>query len=154
MNRGKIFFMALLLGLVALGASTPVNAADDMQQAYNDYVNTIGPLRQQLQEKRFELANLYQSGQRDDAKVKQVFEEIADLQSKLFVAESDFEAKAEANGAGYGQGYGMGMHHGGMMGYGGGMGRGGYMGGGMGMGHRGGMGMGMGMGHHGGGCGW
>lgn len=146
MKNGKTLFIAALFCLAALGVSGVAVGADDLQQAYTEYSNAVMPLRQQLREKRFALRDMYAGGQRDDAKAQRLFQEIAEIEGKLFAAESDFQTKTEAAGGLQGM---AGMHHEGEfmpmngcgMGYGMGM-RGGMTG----MGHRGG---GYGHGRHG-----
>lgn len=116
-QRTGIFAIALF-GLFALAVSGQALGADDMRQAYSDYVDQTLPLRQQLDQKQVELNSLFAQNPRDDAKVKQLFREIADIESSLFSLDADFQAKAQTSpgmGMGNGIGMGMGMHHPGEM---------------------------------------
>lgn len=125
MNTVKRFLPAVLFVAAIAGLSGSVFAADDAAQPYDQYRQTMQPLAEQLFEKQDALRDLQMSGQRDDARARQLFEEIADIKAKMFAAESELQT-ASPSAMPYG------MHHRGggygMMGYGGGH-RGGYRGG-------------------------
>lgn len=136
MNTVKRILPVFVFVVALAGLSGSVFAAEDAAQPYEQYRQTIQPLAEQLFEKQNTLRELQMSGQRDDAKARQLFQEIADIKAKIFAAESELQASSPNalpygmhHGGGYGYGYG---HRGGMMGNGmmgnGGHFRGGYRG--------------------------
>lgn len=132
---------ALALACTVVGGAffSAANAADATptpQEMYTEYDAKILPLREQLYNKRMELAALHNSASPDQAKVQLLVKEIADLQATLYNTRLELDAKYQST-VPYGSGYQYGMDCG--MGMGMGMG---------GMGH--GRGRGWGGGHHGG----
>lgn len=155
MYKKLLLPLSLAFAVAIVAVSGNAGAADAVQDAYTAYSQAVAPLREQLAAKHAELAALHNSDQRDDAKAKQLFKEIGDLEGQLYVAREDHRVKMREAGVPEG---GYGMHHGGYgrgpdnprfmddneypthrgyMGQGGHMRRGGHMGGGHG-GHRGG----------------
>ena len=90
------------------------------QEVFAEYNKRAAPLQQQLMAKRSELDAQYYGQKTDDARVQALFKEIADIESKLYAADTELRTKLVDKGldtGGYG-GYGMhsygggGMHHG------------------------------------------
>lgn len=136
MNTVKRLLPAFVFVAAIAGLSGSVFAADDAAQPYDQYRQTMQPLAEQLFEKQDALRDLQMSGQRDDAKARQLFQEIADIKAKMFAAESELQGSSpdalpygmhHRGGDGYGYGHRGGDGYG-MMGYGGGHRRGGNRG--------------------------
>jgi len=155
MKRIKMFAAALAVGaaiLVGTGGTAMAYPGNHwggqgmnqeqqaaIQKEYADHYQAIAPLQQELMAKRSELEAMYYGNTVDNNKVQSLFKNIADLEAKLFTANTAFQKKLADKGipyGGYGMGYGGGYggHRGGYAGH-----RGGYAG------HRGGYG-----GHRGG----
>lgn len=148
MNRSTIFGTALALGMAVIigisgtafaypGGHRGAGAMTQEQQAaaqeiYAEHDQKTAPLRQQLMAKRSELDALYYSQNTDSGKAQSLYKEIADIQARLFTANTDLRKKLSDKGIPVGN-HGMrGMNCGGM--YGGyGMHGGSYGGGGRGM---------------------
>ena len=92
-----------------------------MQQVYLDYEKQILPLQRQLEDKRVELDALYYGNSGDSGKAKTLLQEAADIEAKIFAANSEFRSKLEAKGvAGFDGYYGMNTYgYGGHRGWGG-----------------------------------
>ncbi len=143
MNTVKKSLAALIFVLAVSGVAVTAFAEDGVASAYDQYSQTVEPLRRAMIEKQAQLDALYAAQNPDDAAARQLFGEIADLEAQMFSAETALRANAGDDGAmyagrhhrGYGRGddYGYGHRRGGR-----GWGHGGYgRHGGRGYGHRG-----------------
>ncbi len=127
----RICTLALAFAFTAVGvyayAGDAVNA-----DVYQDYRQTVLPLREQLSEKRAQLDSMYADGNVDQSCEQSLIREIGDLQAQLYAVRAKMHSRHDAIGDyNYGD---MGYHH-----------RDDHRGNGRGMGHHGG-------GRHGGHC--
>lgn len=135
MKKSIALFLSFAFVVSMAGVSGSAFAADQGQEAYSEFNQTVLPLRQQMYAKQAELRALRVSPQPDTAKAQQLYGEIADLKSQMFQAQTELRNKyGEAgiacpgmgvNRAGWNQQGGPAYSGRGNGNYGGGMGYGG-----------------------------
>ena len=123
MKRSTIFGTAMALGMAAIiGISSTASAYPGdhrggwqgmtqeqqaaAQEIYANYDQQTAPLRQQMMAKRAELDALYYGQNADSSKVQSLYKDIADIQAKLFTANTEMQKKLADKGISTGN-YGM-----------------------------------------------
>lgn len=112
----KIHVAALLLGLATICAGNLALAASgdiqergarqmqmspeqiEAQKLFKEQYQSTAPLRKQLELKRAELKVLSLGANPDESKVRNIFQEMADIKTKLFMSKCQFRAEMEKKG--------------------------------------------------------